>query len=174
MITVLRLGHRAGRDPRISTHCALVARAFGAGAMLYSGEHDSDLEKSVRDLVKNWGGAFEIEHTKKQIKTIKDFKGKNFKVCHLTVYGHPVHNVIKKLRYFKNILIIIGGEKVPSEIYKLADFNISITQQPHSEVAALAILLHEYFQGKELKKEFAEAKIKVIPSKNKKIVKKSK
>ena len=30
MIAVLRIGHRINRDKRITTHCALVARAFGA------------------------------------------------------------------------------------------------------------------------------------------------
>ncbi len=29
-VSVLRLGHRAGRDPRLTTHVALAARAFGA------------------------------------------------------------------------------------------------------------------------------------------------
>ena len=29
-IEVLRLGHRVGRDPRITTHLALVSRAMGA------------------------------------------------------------------------------------------------------------------------------------------------
>jgi tRNA (cytidine56-2'-O)-methyltransferase len=34
MITVLRIGHRLGRDKRITTHVALVARAFGANKIL--------------------------------------------------------------------------------------------------------------------------------------------
>ena len=29
-VTILRLGYRLGRDPRITTHLALVARALGA------------------------------------------------------------------------------------------------------------------------------------------------
>ena len=36
MITVLRLGHRKGRDKRITTHVGLVARAFGADELLIS------------------------------------------------------------------------------------------------------------------------------------------
>ena len=38
MIVVLRLGHRIGRDARISTHCGLVARALGANKIIYSGD----------------------------------------------------------------------------------------------------------------------------------------
>ena len=32
-VELLRVGHRPGRDPRLSTHVALVARAFGAERM---------------------------------------------------------------------------------------------------------------------------------------------
>ena len=35
-VDVLRLGHRKGRDPRITTHLALVGRAFGAHRFLLS------------------------------------------------------------------------------------------------------------------------------------------
>ncbi|MGI0148094.1 MAG: tRNA (cytidine(56)-2'-O)-methyltransferase, partial [Thermoplasmata archaeon] len=33
-VTVLRLGHRPSRDKRVTTHVALVARAFGAAGIL--------------------------------------------------------------------------------------------------------------------------------------------
>jgi len=62
-------------------------------------------------------------------------------------------------------------QKVPTEVYQLADYNIGVTSQPHSEVAALAIFLHEYAEGKELEKEFGDAKIRIIPqAKTKKVV----
>ncbi len=162
MITVLRLGHRAGRDPRISTHCALVARAFGAGAMLYSGEHDSGLEKSVVNISENWGGPFEIKYEPKWKGVIKRFDGKK---VHLTIYGIPVQKKIAEIRHFKNLLVIIGGQKVQAEVYHLADYNISVTGQPHSEVAALALFLHELQRGKELNKKFKNARIRVVPRK---------
>ena len=75
----------------------------------------------------------------------------------------PIQGEIKAIRKKTNLLIIIGGEKVPAEIYKIVDHNISITHQPHSEIAALSIFLHEYFAGKELNKEFKNSKIRVIP-----------
>ena len=52
---------------------------------------------------------------------------------------------------------------MPPEIYALADSNIAVSSQPHSEVAALAVFLHEYFDGKELEKKFKNAKIRVVP-----------
>ena len=60
-------------------------------------------------------------------------------------------------------MIIIGSEKVQREIYEYADFNIAIGNQPHSEVAALAIFLDRYFQGKEFEKRF-DGKLKIIGS----------
>ncbi|MBL7206403.1 MAG: tRNA (cytidine(56)-2'-O)-methyltransferase [Candidatus Aenigmarchaeota archaeon] len=174
MIAVLRLGHRPFRDSRVSTHCALIARAFGADKLIYSGEHDQKLEDSINKVTDNWGGPFKIEHTKSALKTIKDFKKKNFKICHLTVYGLPIQNEIGKIRKYKNILIIIGGSKVPGEIYQLADFNIGVTQQPHSEMGSLCIFLDRYFEGKELNNKFNGWKMKVIPNENKKIIEKKK
>ena len=55
-ISVLRLGHRPARDKRISTHVGLVARAFGADNLFYSGIKDSSFEKSIHGVVKQWGG----------------------------------------------------------------------------------------------------------------------
>ena len=34
---------------------------------------------------------------------------------------------------------VVGAEKVPPEVYQAADFNVAVGNQPHSEVAALAI-----------------------------------
>ena len=71
----------------------------------------------------------------------------------------------------KNKLIIVGGAKVPGIIYKLSDWNISITSQPHSEISALSIFLHELFQGEELLQDFKNAKLKIIPqSRGKKVL----
>jgi tRNA (cytidine56-2'-O)-methyltransferase len=160
MITVLRLGHRAGRDPRISTHVSLVARAFGAGSIIYSGEHDGELEESVRKIVGRWGGDFSIRYEKSWRKVMSGFRGKT---VHATMYGIPLDSKIGEIRRSKDVLVIVGGQKVPGEVYHSADYNVSITTQPHSEVAALAVLLHELRQGKELDDEFAGAKIRVIP-----------
>ena len=64
MVEVLRLGHRIIRDKRISTHVALVARAFNAKKIYYTGQKDDIMENSVMKVVKNHGGTFEIEYLK--------------------------------------------------------------------------------------------------------------
>ncbi len=161
MIQVLRLSHRLRRDPRISTHVALVARAFGASKIYYSGQHDSSLEDSVNKITKHWGGPFEIEYIKDYLNLIKNKKKKGFYIVHLTCYGLELQKEIQKIREKKNILVVVGSEKVPPEIYKLADLNLSISSQPHSEVSSLSTFLYEYFNRKF--PTFKNLKIKIIP-----------
>ena len=67
-------------------------------------------------------------------------------------------------------MVVVGGEKVPPEIYQSADWNVAVANQPHSEVAALAIFLDRYFQGKQLDKKFQKAKIKIIPQERGKLL----
>lgn len=159
MITVLRLGHRKKRDARLSTHCGLVARALGADSIIYSGEKDSQLLESIRKVNNRWGGKFKVFYEKNWRKIIKNFHGTRI---HLTMYGLPIQDKIAKIKRKKDILLIIGGEKVPGEVYRSVDYNVAITNQPHSEVAALAIFLHEYYSGKELKKKF-DGRLKIVP-----------
>ncbi|MFH1978165.1 MAG: tRNA (cytidine(56)-2'-O)-methyltransferase [Candidatus Aenigmatarchaeota archaeon] len=163
MIHVLRLGHRPFRDQRISTHCGLVARALGAEKIIYSGEHDSKLEESVAKVSSRWGGIFSISYDKNWKRVMESYKRKKFLVIHLTIYGLPVQEHIDKIRKSRDVLLVIGGEKVPGGVYEIADMNISVTNQPHSEVAALAIFIHEFYKGKELEKKFPMSKIKIIP-----------
>ena len=170
MISILRLGHRIKRDERISTHCGLVARAFGASEIIFSGEEDEKLIEGLKKVAKRWGGPFKIRYENNWRRLIRLYRKKRFSICHLTMYGLPIHREIKKLRKKRKLLLIIGGEKVPGEVYTFADVNIAVTNQPHSEVAALVIFLHEYFKGKELKKKFKKAKLRIIPqAKGKKV-----
>ena len=104
------------------------------------------------------------------LKLVKKRKEQGFLVVHLTMYGETVSRVIEKIKTSKNILIIVGSERVDPEFYELADFNLAITNQPHSEVAALAILLHLLNEGREFLHEFKDAKLVVKPDKKGKIV----
>jgi tRNA (cytidine56-2'-O)-methyltransferase len=80
------------------------------------------------------------------------------------MYGLKIEDEIRKIRKSGNVLVVAGGEKVPPEVYELADHNISVTGQPHSEIAALAVFLDRYYQGRELGLEFGGG-LKVIPQK---------
>lgn len=159
MIRVLRLGHRVFRDQRISTHCALVARALGAGGFAYSGQEDSGLEDSIKSVAENWGGPFSVQYVNDWKREIRGFKGLKL---HLTVYGISFRKKMKEIKKSGNLLVIVGGEKVPSDVYKLSDYNLSVGPQPHSEVGALAIFLYE-LSGRKFREKFRKAKLRVVP-----------
>ena len=161
-VYVLRLGHRVERDKRATMHIFLTARALSASGVIYSGQRDSDLEKRVQAVVDKWGGAFKVKYEKNWKRVIENWNKKGV-TCHLTMYGINVDDCLDKISKNKEILVVVGAQKVPKDIFQLANFNIAIGNQPHSEIAALAIFLDRLLQGKELKREFKEAKIKVIP-----------
>ncbi len=159
-VTVLRLGHRHYRDQRLTTHVALTARALGAEKVILSGEKDEKIIGSVEDIARRWGGDFEVGYEKNFRRIINNFHGVK---VHLTMYGLRVQDKMKDIRGEKDVLVVLGSEKVPGDVYHMVDYNIAVGSQPHSEVAALAVFLHEYFGGKELEKEFGGAKIRVVP-----------
>ncbi|MCI0497080.1 MAG: tRNA (cytidine(56)-2'-O)-methyltransferase [Thermoplasmata archaeon] len=151
MISILRIGHRPERDKRTSTHVALVARAFGADEFVLVGD-DPRIGDALDGVTRRFGGTITS-------RSVKDFRGEirrwkdRGKVVHLTMYGLPVDDVIGDLRG-RDLMVVVGAEKVPADIYELSDHNVSVGNQPHSEVAALAIFLDRYFEGNELRHEF--------------------
>ena len=84
-------------------------------------------------------------------------------VVHLTMYGLPLTSVETAIRESGKLLIVVGAEKVPGEVYGLADYNVSVTGQPHSEIAGLAVFLDHMFCGAELDRPFSGGKIRVVP-----------
>jgi len=159
MITVLRLGHRIARDKRITTHVALVARAFGADKIFITTK-DIKVEDSVNLISKKFGGTFSIESGVNQNDILKNWNGT---IVHLTMYGERVDEAIPKFNKKNDLLIIVGAEKVPINIYEQADYNISIGNQPHSEIAALAIFLDRYTKGLWTDKKF-DGEVEIIPT----------
>ncbi len=164
-VNVLRLDHRRVRDARITTHVCLTARAFGASKVILSGDEDKKIMENIRDVVKRWGGDFKIDYVKKWDKFIDDWKNNGGEVVHLTMYGESVQEVTNKIRESsKDKLVVVGGSRVPSKVYQEADWNVSVTNQPHSEVAALSIFLHTLFEGEEYDIDFNNSELKVIPT----------
>ena len=173
-IAVLRIGHRLVRDDRTTTHVALVSRSFGCN-ILYMTDVNDDIKSTIDDVNNRWGYAsnFKIEIVKGWRNVILNWKKNGGIVIHLTMYGLNVDDIIGKIKDNSNdILIIVGAEKVPKEIYTLSDYNIAIGNQPHSEISSLAIVLDRIFEGKQLKLNFESAKMKIIPSLGEKLVEK--
>ena len=69
----------------------------------------------------------------------------------------------QKIRNEDKILIVVGAEKVPREIYELADYNVAVGSQPHSEVSALGVLLDRIQQGKQFEFKFENPERVIIP-----------
>ena len=164
VIEVVRIGQRVVRDDRVTTHVALVSRAFGA-QKIFMTEVNPEIKDTLDKINKTWGGNFRVEFIDKWKSIVKKKKAENFKIVHLSMYGENINDVEDKLRNEENLLVVVGAEKVPREIYELADYNIGVGSQPHSEISALAILLDRIQKGKQFEKSFPDAKRKIIPTK---------
>ena len=169
-IVVLRWGHRAQRDARLTTHVALAARALGASGFLLSDVEDKKIKETVEKITKSWGGDFFFEMGKEWKKIVTDWKDEGGITVHLTAYGENVQtsDVLERIKASgKNVLLLVGSQKVPGEFFsvEISDFNVSIGNQPHSECAALAVFLDRFFEGKELSKGFGNAEVRIVPQK---------
>jgi len=159
MIEVLRIGHRPERDKRVTTHVCLVARAFGADA-IYVDTPDRTIERNLASIGKRFGGNFQVTTGVEWRKHMRGFSGTR---VHLTMYGMALEDAVLRIPKAAPLLIVVGASKVPASAYQLADFNVSVGNQPHSEVAALALFLDRWFLGKELRRDFG-GPIKIVPS----------
>lgn len=171
-VNVLRIGHRPERDQRVTTHVGLAARAFGARGM-YLASPDEGIRRSIDKVVKHWGGDFFVQDHVSWRRCIRSWKEAGGTVVHLTMYGVRMTDVMEEIRGRLPLLVVIGAEKVPGEIYGLADFNVSVTTQPHSEISSLAVFLDHLFSGTELNREYPDAEMKIIPSAHEKLRKDS-
>jgi len=175
LVTILRIGHRIKRDKRITTHLALVARAFGAGCLVIAGEKDQKLANTLEKVVTEWGGNFQLKFIPYEDweRFIQNWKcdPKN-KIVHLTMYGENISDFEKSEEFISlkelsqdsfDLLVVVGGEKIPSKVFKMANWNIAISNQPHSEVASLAVFL-DRFNYSALQLQFSDAQKQIIPS----------
>ena len=163
-IEVVRIGQRLVRDDRVTTHVALVSRAFGA-ERIFMTEINPEIKDTLKKINSTWGGDFRVEFIDKWKSIVKKKKEEDFKIIHLTMYGENINDVQNKIQTEEKVLIVVGAEKVPREIYELSDYNIGVGNQPHSEISALAILLDRLQDGKQFEKTFSGARRKIIPTK---------
>jgi tRNA (cytidine56-2'-O)-methyltransferase len=162
-VAVLRLGHRPGRDERTTTHVGLTARALGADRVVLANDASSRSD-TVEDITERFGGPFAVETTDSPMGYIRNWGGE---IVHLTMYGLPVQDVEADIRTAfedgQSLLVVVGAEKVPFEVYEQATHNVAVTNQPHSEIASLAVFLDHLYEGAELDREFEDAERAVVP-----------
>jgi tRNA (cytidine56-2'-O)-methyltransferase len=168
-IEVLRIGQRLVRDDRVTTHVALVSRAFGASKILMY-DANPEIKDTISKVNKMWGSDFQVEIIEEWKQILKSKKLDSYKIVHLTMYGENINSVETKLKSEDKVLVVVGAEKVPREVYDLADYNVAVGNQPHSEISALAVLLDRILDGKQLQKKYHNAQREIIPTKKGKTV----
>lgn len=169
-VAVLRIGHRLIRDDRSTTHVCLVARAFGA-KKIFVFDCDPTVIQTINKVNQSWGGNFEVDIVNDWRLVIRNWKLTGGIIIHLTMYGLDIDKSVEKIRSLKkDLLIVVGAGKVPKDVYQKSDYTIAVGNQPHSEVAALAVFLDRLFLGEELKSLYIDPKYRIVPSNRKKIV----
>ena len=162
-IAILRIGHRPQRDQRVTTHVGLTARAMGCSGMFLASK-DKGIVQSIADVQDRFGGGFFVTDDISWKSCIKEWQGSGGIVVHLTMFGLNLPDIGVEISHRpEKILIVIGAEKVPGEVYELADYNLAISNQPHSEISSLAILLYYLYGNEGLIREFSGALLRVIP-----------
>jgi len=174
-VSVLRLGHRRERDKRITSHLGLTARAFGADEVILAGEEDESALETWRSVSERFGGEFECRYETNPLSFLRRFAkdagdGKPGEIVHLTMYGESWRESLGVIERNRPMVIVVGGTKVPGEVYRLAKYNISIGNQPHSEVAALGVFLESLIGQIDESTHFQGGDIQVIPSLDRKKV----
>ena len=169
MIIVLAIG-----KPKYESmvDICLTARALGASSVVLtssSHEMNSKLKRFCNSVTNRWGGNFSVQFVSNWKSYISTKT--NYKTVYLTRYGIPIQKQQYSIRSYKNILLIISTDKERPELNKISDFNISITAQPHSSIASMAIFLNMYYAGRELSLNFSKAQYKVVPSQHDSILK---
>lgn len=162
IIEVARLGQRLVRDDRITTHAALVSRAFGA-RRIYMSEVNSQIRDTIREMNHTWGGNFEVILEENLQDVIRHRKADSYGIVHLTMYGAPLAETVSRMTH-QQVLVVIGASKVPRNIYDLADYNVAVGSQPHSEIAALAVFLDRIQDGHQFDTIPSGAARRIIPS----------
>ena len=149
----------------------LTARAFGADEIVLAGDRDPSPLETWDSVTERFGGNFESRYEESPLSWLRSTsKFGEVTIVHLTMYGEAWRDATPSIPTDKPVVVVVGGTKVPSEVFHLSDYNISVGNQPHSEVAALAVFLDSWLGPIDSKSKFEGAQIKVLPSASGKIV----
>ena len=144
---------------------ALTARAFGASEItvnLKEQRNKSHITKYFKEINNDWGSNFKVSFTNNWMDLIKEHNN-NYKTIYLTKYGDSIKKKEYVISTYKNILLIVSTTDDIKELYDMADFNISLTTQPHTIISSIAVFLNMYYKGRELAMHFENAKYKIMP-----------
>ena len=80
------------------------------------------------------------------------------------MYGEPYREVLPSIRRDRAVVVIVGGAKVPSDVFQYAQYNVAVGNQPHSEVAALALFMEGWYGQGGTERHFPDARLVIEPS----------
>jgi len=124
---------------------------------------DEKLVSGLEDVAHRWGGDFRVRSVGSWRGEAGGWKESGGRIVHLTMYGEPISEKIDEIRSSGDLMVVVGAGGGPAEIYEMADWNVGVGNQPHSEVAALAVFLDRLWRGEELERVFS-GRIEVVPS----------
>lgn len=127
---------------------------------MYLHPPDPAVAQTLERLRTRWGGTFEVVPAPAWRTVVRAAQGP---VVHLTMYGMPLSGVLPKLDRSTELLLVVGGAKVPPQLYGSATYNVAVGNQPHSEVAALAVTL-ERLLGLPGSRALRGARQRIVPS----------
>jgi tRNA (cytidine56-2'-O)-methyltransferase len=127
---------------------------------MYLHPPDPNVERSLEGVRDRWGGSFAVLPAPSWPAVVGAAAGP---VVHLTMYGLPLARVLPRLRRARDVLLVVGGAKVPPKLYGAAHLNVSVGSQPHSEVAAVAVVLRELL-GIPGARAMAGARHRIVPT----------
>ena len=127
-------------------------------------EANPSIKPTVEKINASMGGDFEVVFIEEWRRFLRAPPNRST-IVHLTMYGEHICDMQERLRLEENILIVIGAGKVPREVYEMADYNVAVGNQPHSEISALAVFLDRIQDGCQLDIDFPGAQRRIVPAK---------
>ncbi len=126
---------------------------------MYLHPPDPALAARVGAVARRWGGVFEVLPAEDWKAVVRSFDGPT---VHLTMYGLPLARVLPRFARSRRVLLVVGGAKVPGDLYRRVTYNVGVGHQPHSEVAAVAVVL-ERLLGLPSPRALAGARQAIVP-----------
>ena len=80
------------------------------------------------------------------------------------MYGEPHEQAINQIPTDRPLAVVVGGAKVGKEYYEVCQHNVAVGNQPHSEVAALAVFMAAFLGGMPGAHQFSGGQLEIRPS----------
>ncbi|GIS92543.1 MAG: hypothetical protein CM1200mP21_08380 [Candidatus Poseidoniales archaeon] len=98
---------------------------FGADEVILAGEEDDSALETWNSVSHRFGGSFRLP-IRAQADELAEAISDSGTVIHLTMYGESWKKVAGQIPKDKPAVIVVGGTKVPAEVFSIANHNVSM------------------------------------------------